>query len=252
MAKNVALEFDGNVALLTLQNPPVNTLSFQTMQDLHDALSEIEQREEISVVLLRGSNGHFAAGAELKEFLQIQTKAKGTETSYIGHHLMDRIESFPKFVIALIEGACLGGGLELALACHMRLGAEGSIYGLPEVTLGLIPGAGGTQRLPKLIGLSKAKRLILTGERLPAEQAEKLGILDGVCPPEKLEEEGRKLAEMIARNSPIAVSYALKAIHAGAFGSGKEGDRVEADLFGACFETEEKKRRVEAFLNRRK
>jgi len=252
LEKKAHVAFEGNVALLTIQNPPVNALSFQTMADLHDALSEIERRDDISVVLLKGSGGHFVAGADLKEFMEIQTKGKGSETSYIGHHLMDRIESFPKFVIALIEGACLGGGLELALACHYRLGAKNSIYGLPEVTLGLIPGAGGTQRLPRLIGLSKAKRLILTGERLTAEQAEQLGILDGVCEDGQLEEEGRKLAAMIGQNSTPAVAYALQAIHAGVFGSGKEGYRVEADLFGACFETEEKKRRVAAFLNRKK
>ncbi|WP_096200683.1 enoyl-CoA hydratase/isomerase family protein [Bacillus sp. FJAT-45350] len=249
--KNVQVELLEEIAYITLNNPPVNTISFKTMSDIHEALSVIENNDKIKAVILKGSNGHFMAGAELNEFNEIDTKAKGTETSYIGHHLMDRMESFPKPIIALIEGACLGGGMELALACHIRLGAMNSVYGFPEVTLGLIPGAGGTQRLPKVIGLSKAKQMILTGAKIGAEKAEQLGILDGVYANDELDNAGKELAEKIAQNGAIALKYCMQAINAGWLGSEKEGYRTEAELFGACFETEEKKERIEAFLTKR-
>lgn len=250
--RNVLLKVEKEIAFVTLNNPPVNTLSFQTMSDMNDVLAEIEKMDEVKVVLLKGSNGHFMAGAELKEFNEIDTKEKGTATSKIGHQLMDRIELFEKPVIALIEGACLGGGLELALACHIRLGAKNSIYGFPEVTLGLIPGAGGTQRFPKVVGLSTAKRYILTGERFSAEKAFELGVLDGVFENDELEKAGLELAQKIAGNGAIALKYAMQAINAGWFCSSKEGYRVESTLFGECFETEEKEKRIEAFLNKKK
>ncbi len=249
--KKVDIDINGSIAVLTIKNPPVNTLSTPTMQDLKEAFTAVEKNQQVKVVLLRGSNGHFMAGAELKEFHEIEERDKATEASYLGYQLMDKIESFSKPVIALIEGACLGGGLELALACHIRLGSANSIYGFPEITLGLIPGAGGTQRLPKVVGLSKAKRMILTGERMGPERAEQLGILDGVYPEDQLLEEGKKLANQIAQHGSQSISYALRAINTGWFGSSKEGYRVEAESFGRCFETEDKKERVQKFLQRK-
>ncbi|MBO8173563.1 MAG: enoyl-CoA hydratase/isomerase family protein [Bacillaceae bacterium] len=249
--KKVKMDIQDSMAVLTINNPPVNTLSTPTMQDLKEAFTEVEKHPDVKVVLLRGSNGHFMAGAELNEFNEIETRDKATEASYLGYQLMDKIESFSKPVIALIEGACLGGGLELALACHIRLGAANSVYGFPEITLGLIPGAGGTQRLPKVVGLSKAKRMILTGERIGPEEAEQLGILDGVYPEEQLFEEARKLADNISRHGSTSISYALRAINTGFLASAREGYRVEAELFGACFETEDKKERVRRFLEKK-
>jgi len=250
--EKVKIEIADKIGYMTITNPPVNTLSFQTMEELHQALDVLEQNDEVLVILLQGSNGHFMAGAELNEFAEIHTAEEGTKTSYIGHELMDRIERFPKPVIALIEGACLGGGLELALACHIRIGTVSSTYGLPEVTLGLIPGAGGTQRLPKLIGISKAKKMILTGERVKGNKAFELGIIDIVSEDHSLKEDGEKLANQIAANGKLAVRFAIQSINAGVYDSPEQGYRKEKELFGACFETEDKKNRIQKFLSKGK
>ncbi|MEK3936836.1 enoyl-CoA hydratase-related protein [Sporosarcina sp. FSL W7-1349] len=247
----VDIEIKNEVAILTIENPPVNTISNATMASLNLALDQVEKADDVKVVLLRGANGHFMAGAELKEFNEIETKAEASRVSYIGHHLMNRIEFFKKPVIALIEGACLGGGLELALACHMRIGSSNSQYGFPEITLGIIPGAGGTQRLPKLIGIGKARYYILSGERIRAEQAEALGIIDRVVEVEELLEAGMQWAEAIAKNSRIAIHHAMDAMNTGLFGTHFEGYNREAERFGECFETEDKKEGVAAFLEKR-
>lgn len=250
--EKVNVQIEEQIGIITITNPPVNTLSFQTMEELHQALDILENNEEVVVILLKGSHGHFMAGAELKEFANIHTAEEGTKTSKLGHELMDRIEQFSKLIIALIEGACLGGGLELALACHIRIGTVTSIYGFPEVTLGLIPGAGGTQRLPRLIGISKAKKMILTGERVKGHQAFELGIIDIVCDDHTLLEEGMKLAKRISENGKQAVRFAIQSINAGIFGSSQLGYETEKELFGTCFETEEKKRRIQMFLTKGK
>lgn len=247
----IDIEIKNETAILTIQNPPVNTISNRTMESLNRALDTVEKDSAVKVVLLRGANGNFMAGAELKEFKDIDTKAEASHVSYTGHHLMNRIEFFKKPIIAIIEGACLGGGLELALACHMRIGSANSLYGFPEITLGIIPGAGGTQRLPRLIGIGKARYYILSGERIKAEKAEALGIIDKVVENEQLLETGIQWAESIAKNSGIAIHHAMDAMNTGLFGTLYEGLNREAERFGECFETEDKKEGITAFLEKR-
>lgn len=249
--KKVKLNFVDEIAILSIDNPPVNTLSMQTMGDLHSALSEVEQNNQVKVVILYGNGKHFVAGADLKEFSQIESKQIATQMSNIGHQLMARIESFPKPIIASIEGACLGGGLELAMACHIRIAADNAIFGLPEITLGIIPGAGGTQRLTKLIGFSHAVHYILTGDRLDAEEAKRLGLISRVVPRGKLKTETELMANNIARHGLIAIQGALSAILQGYLNSAESGFKQEAESFGICFETFDKKEGINAFLNKR-
>lgn len=249
---NVEIEINNQIAFITVNNPPVNTLSIQTMEDIHYALSEIEKNAQVKVVVLKGHGGHFVAGAELHEFIEVDRKELASHLSYTGYHLMDRIESFSIPVIASIDGACLGGGLELAMACHIRIATEKAVFGLPEVTLGIIPGAGGTQRLPKIIGASRAIEMILTGERIDAQKAKELGLVSKVCLQEDLKKESFLLAERITANGKIAIQSALISVVEGLQGSANSGYRMEAEKFGYCFTTYDKKEGMEAFLNKRK
>ncbi|HHY20500.1 MAG TPA: enoyl-CoA hydratase [Bacilli bacterium] len=246
------VRIEDNIAVITIQNPPVNTLSMKTMEDIHSALTEVEQQGNVKAVILTGQGQHFVAGAELNEFLQIESKEAASQMSYIGYQLMDRIESFSVPVIAAIKGACLGGGLELALACHLRVATQEAIFGLPEITLGIIPGAGGTQRLPKVIGQARAIEMILTGERISAEEAKQLGLINKVCSQEELEKESLILAKRITAQGKVAIESALVSVMEGLLGSAKAGYRMEAEKFGHCFTTHDKREGVEAFLNRRK
>lgn len=247
----VQIEKDEHVAILMMDRPPVNTLSKQMIRNLHDALSDVEEDAEVKVIVLRGSNNHFVGGAELNEFTEIHSKEEASEFSSIGHHLMNRIESLKKPVIASIEGACLGGGLELALACHMRVAAENAIFGLPEVSLGIIPGAGGTQRLPKVIGEAEATYWILTGNRYTSEEAEKLGLIQKRFPTDELFEGTMRMAKEIAKNSAVAIQHAFQAILAGREAGNRNGYQLEAENFGACFETYDKEEGIQAFLEKR-
>lgn len=249
---NVELNIKDNIAIFTIKNPPVNTLSIKTMNDLHGRLSQVEKNKEVKVVLLKGEGNHFVAGAELNEFIKINQKEEASSISYMGHQLMDRIEFFHIPVIAVIDGACLGGGLELALACDIRMSSVDAIFGLPEVTLGIIPGAGGTQRLPKVIGASRAKSMILSGDQINAQKAFEIGLINEVYPKENLEKESIFLAEQIAGNGKGAIESALLSITEGLNGSERAGYRMEAEKFGDCFTTYNKEEGMEAFLNKRK
>lgn len=248
----VKLEIVDPIAKIIINNPPVNTLSMETMKSLHAAFTSLEEKASIKAIIIQGENEHFMAGAELSEFQEITKKEDASRLSYLGHQLMNRIESYPVPVIAAIAGACLGGGLELALACHIRIATEKALFGLPEVTLGIIPGAGGTQRLPKVIGASKATEMILTGKRLDAAAAKEIGLISMICPTASmLSKQSMELAENIACNGKIAIQSALHAIHIGLYSSANAGYQVEAEMFGHCFTTEDKAEGIMAFLQKR-
>ncbi len=247
----VKLEIIDSIARILINNPPVNTLSMGTMKSLHAAFTRVEKEASIKAIVLQGAERHFMAGAELNEFHEITEKEDASRLSYLGHQLMNRIESFTIPVIAAIDGACLGGGLELALACHIRIATENALFGLPEVTLGIIPGAGGTQRLPKIVGASKATEMILTGQRLDATAAKEIGLISKVCPTAPiLSKQSKEIAESIARNGKIAIQSALRSIHTG-LNNTDAGYKVEAEMFGHCFTTEDKVEGIVAFFEKR-
>ncbi|GAB4249879.1 MAG: enoyl-CoA hydratase-related protein [Vicingaceae bacterium] len=249
--ENILVEYEPNLAIITINRPhQLNALNAATIQELSDALKKEENNPEVRVIILTGSGEKaFVAGADIKEFYKFNA-AEGKQLSAKGHAILfDLVENLKTPVIAAINGFALGGGLELAMASHIRVAATNAKLGLPEVTLGVIPGYGGTQRLPQLVGKGKAMEIIMTAEMIAAEEALKYGLVNHVVAPEELMDKCKAIALKIAKNSPVAVSYAIKSINAGFYKSGFE---VEIDAFGACFETEDFKEGTNAFIEKRK
>lgn len=239
------------IATVTLDNPPSNLLNVSVLKELDQAFGELEATDAVRVVVLAASGRFFCPGADLKELAQLNTAYQGSELSGLGQALLNRIERFDKPVIAAINGTCLGGGLELAMACQIRVAAAGIQLGLPEIKLGLIPGFGGTQRLPRIIGPSKAAELILTGEAITAEEALALGLVNRVVPLADLLKQAQVLAGMITAKGRLAIQSALRAIRTGLDSPLAEGLAREAELFGELCETADEKEGITAFLEKR-
>src|SRR5574341_228992 len=247
----VTLSIAARQATITLNAPPANLLTTAMLKALDDAVGRVAGNEAVRVVVLKAAGRVFCAGADIRELAGLNTLREGTALSRRGQALFTRIERLEKPVIAAINGACLGGGLELALACHLRIAAAGTVLGLPEITLGLIPGFGGTQRLPRIIGAARAAEMMLTGDRIQAEQALVLGLLNRIVPPEDLPAQSSLLAEKIAAKGRLAIRSLLQAIRAGLDHPSAEGLAQEAALFGALCDTPHKQEGVQAFLEKR-
>ena len=233
------------VATVTINRPAVrNALNIATVQELGAAFEQAEMDPDVRVVILTGEGDKaFAAGADISEIAALD-ESFGSDFSRRGQLVFDAIESLGKPVIAAVNGYALGGGCELAMACTMRVASESAVFGQPEVKLGLIPGYGGTQRLPRLIGASRALRLLLTGETIPASEALTLGLVDEVVPARTLMDRAQALAKQITANAPLAVKYCIEAVNRGEF-------RQEAALFGKACATEDMKEGTRAFLEKR-
>lgn len=247
----VSLDVSDRIARVTLRNPPANVLSQGLLQELERVVGVLEADGSVRVVVLTGSGRFFSAGADIRELAQINTVRGGADAAGRGQALLHRLERLDKPVLAAINGTCVGGGLELALACHMRIAAEGSLLGLPEVKLGLIPGFGGTQRLPRIVGPSKATELILTGEPIPATEALRIGLVNRVVPAAELMGQATELAGAIVERGALAVQAAIRAIQAGLEGLSGAGFAREAELFGELCATPDKKEGIAAFLEKR-
>ncbi|WP_234567259.1 enoyl-CoA hydratase/isomerase family protein [Rhodohalobacter sp. 614A] len=249
--ETLLLDTDENgISILTINRPEkLNALNGQVLSDLNDALHHIEESNDIRLLIITGSGEKaFVAGADIKE-LSTLDRQSGEETSSAGQNLFNRIETFPKPVIALVNGYALGGGAELAMACHIRTGTANAVFGLPEVSLGLIPGYGGTQRLPQLVGKGKAMEMILSGAQIKADEAKQLGLLNDIFDHSEAIEETKKLSGKILKNSPSAISSAISAVNAG---YRTNGFAKEAVLFGQLCETDDFKEGTSAFLEKRK
>jgi enoyl-CoA hydratase/carnithine racemase len=240
-----------HVARITLHHPPANVLNLSVLKELEQVLSEVEADEYVRVVIITGTGRFFCAGADMHELAHLMTVHGGSEFAVRGQSLFSRIERSEKPVIAAINGTCVGGGLELALACHIRVAAIGVMLGLPEIKLGLIPGFGGTQRLPRVVGASNAAEMILTGESLSAEAALRIGLVSRVVPPHELMPETESIAALIAVRGKTAVEAALYAIRGGLDIPLSEGLAREAELFGRLCITPDKQEAVQAFLEKR-
>jgi len=239
------------IAVVTITNPPANAISKPVIAELGELLEEWENNEQIKAIVVTGEGRFFIAGADIKEFTEL-TSADAIAMSKLGQAVFDRIESYPKPIIAAINGACLGGGLELAMACHIRLAAHEAKLGLPELNLGLIPGYGGTQRLPRLVGRGKATQLILASEVIGGEEAMRIGLVEAVYPAEQLLDEAKKLAYTLSQKSAVTLKLALDAIRASEERSLSDGLDHETKLFGDAFASEDAKEGVAAFLEKRK
>jgi len=249
--ENIILEKEDKIALITINRPQsLNALNGKTINEISSALDELASDHEVRVILLTGSGEKsFVAGADIKEFSDFNQE-KAEELARNGHNnLFNKIENLSKPVIAAVNGFALGGGLELAMACHIRYASENAKLGLPEVTLGLIPGYGGTQRLPKLVGKGTANEMIFSAKMIPAQKAKEIGLVNEVYPIEELLTKTKELAKIISNNSPMAIS---KAIFATNLSDTDKGFETEIKYFGELFEMEDKKEGVSAFLEKRK
>jgi len=239
--------------LITINRPDkLNALNKRTIDDLHEILVEAEQNKDVRAIIIKGAGEKaFVAGADIAEFANYSVE-EGKQMSSQGHFkVFNFLENFSKPTIAAIQGYALGGGLELALACHIRVATENSKLGFPEVGLGVIPGYGGTQRLAHLVGKGKAFEMIITGEMIDAKDAYQWGLVNYVVRPEELMNKCLELAKKISTKSPTAIAAAIRAINAG-FNPQLNGYEVEIEEFGKCFGTADFKEGVGAFLEKRK
>jgi Enoyl-CoA hydratase/carnithine racemase len=250
---NVSASIENRVAYLTLNNPPVNALNRKTLDDLEDALRHMEQSDDVKVMVISGNGKCFAAGADIKEFVgAFDDKEAGKQLSLHAQAIFNKIEKLNKPVIAAINGACLGGGLELAMSCHIRIAAEEAKLGQPEVNLGLIPGFGGTQRLPRLINKGRALEMILTGQPISGQEAERIGLINKAVPLAELKDTVKQMAEQIAlTKGKASIAATLAAVNQGMNSTFDGGLVIEAEEWAELFATADVKEGVNAFLEKR-
>ena len=251
--ENILVTTTNGLAKITINRPKkLNALNSNTIKELSTAFKTLEEDRSVKTILITGSGEKaFVAGADISEFANFSPK-EGGELAKLGQEsLFDLVENLATPVIAAINGFALGGGLELAMACHFRIAADTAKMGLPEVSLGVIPGYGGTQRLPQLIGKGKAMELIMTAGMIAAEEAKQWGLVNYVVSQEELLPLAEKLAGKIMRNSSVAISAAISAINAN-FKDGINGYKTEISEFGNSFGTEDFKEGTTAFLEKRK
>ncbi|HMF56708.1 MAG TPA: enoyl-CoA hydratase-related protein [Pyrinomonadaceae bacterium] len=240
------------VAIITINRPEKrNALNIKTREEGASALEELREDDSVGVVVFTGAGDKaFIAGADIAEFAG--RTALTQRAVMLGRSLFTAIDTFPKPVIAMVNGYCLGGGCELALSCDLRIASEAASFGQPEINLGIIPGGGGTQRLTRLVGEGKAMEMILTGEIINAETALRYGLVNMVVPASDLEAKTMDIANRIAEKSPIALRMAKEAVKLASRSNLDEGLRREVDLFALCFSSEDKDEGVNAFLEKRK
>lgn len=249
----IACEITKDVLVITINRPDkLNALNKQTIEELHEALVEAENQAEIRTIIITGSGQKaFVAGADIAEFADYSVQ-QGRQLSAIGHFkIFNFIENFSKPIIAAVNGFALGGGLELAMACHFRVVSDNAKMGLPEVSLGVIPGYGGTQRLAQLVGKGKAFEMIVTADMINAQDAYKWGLANYVTTQEELLNKCFEIAAKISSKSPTAIKTAIKVINAG-YNNQLNGFEVEIEEFGKSFGTRDFKEGVSAFLEKRK
>jgi enoyl-CoA hydratase len=249
---NLLFEVSEHIARITFNRPNVlNALNRKTMDELGDCLKKVRADDAIRVLILTGAGEKaFIAGADINELSQ-QTPVNGREFTFYGQEIIHRLETLGKPAIAAINGFALGGGCELALACTLRVASRNAKLGQPEVKLGIIPGYGGSQRLPRLCGRGVAHELILTGEMITAEEALRVGLVNRVVEPGELLATAEAIAKKIIANAPLAVKYALEAVERGMEMPQEEGLYLEATLFGLCCATQDMREGTRAFLEKR-
>ncbi len=251
--ENVLYEKKGAIAYVTLNRPKVlNALSQRTWENLRAAFEDARDDTAVRGVILTGAGDKaFIAGADISELAHV-TAVEAERSSSYGQDVLNLIENLGKPVIAAINGFALGGGCETAMACTIRVAMENAKFGQPEVKLGVIPGGGGTQRLPRLVGKGRALHLILTGEMINAQEAYRIGLVNEVVPAAELITRAEAILNQIFANAPVAVKYSMEAVNKGMEMGQTEGLSLEASLFGLCAGTDDKKEGTQAFLEKRK
>lgn len=248
----LGLSKEEQVWTLTISNPPANLLSRGVLTELNDFLDHLTQNPEPKVLVITGAGSFFIVGADIKEISQIKGRAEGEEAASLGQMVFNKLQNLPIPTIAAINGHCLGGGNELAMSCSLRIASDRVRFGQPEINLGIMPGFGGTQRLPRLVGVSKALELNLTGDMVNAQTAYEMGLVNKVVPEGELMKQAMGLAKKIAEKSRPAVLRILQATREGLKGSLEEGLKLEAKLFGELCETQDMQEGLKAFLEKRR
>jgi enoyl-CoA hydratase len=249
---SILYELKGHTALLTVSRPEaLNALNLDTLKELEQTLTQAEADKDVYVLVITGAGKAFVAGADIsqmKDFNAVEGKAFGE----LGNRVFSKLENMSKPVIAAVNGYALGGGCELAMACDIRIASEKAKFGQPETGLGITPGFGGTQRLPRIVGAAKAKELIFTAANIGAEEALRIGLVSRVVPAEELPAAALELAEKIAANAQIAVRQSKDAVNRGLQTDIQTGLAYEAQAFAVCFATEDQKDAMSAFVNKSK
>ncbi len=251
--ENIKLERDGAVATVTIDRPKVlNALNNQTLSELAHAFDAVRDDDTVRGLIVTGAGDKaFVAGADINELAKMQA-LEAKDLAFRGQQVFARLEAMPKPSVAMINGFALGGGCELALACTLRTMATTAKLGLPEVSLGIIPGYGGTQRLARLAGPGVAREWVLSGDMVSAEEAHRVGAVNRIFPPEELLAGTRKLVDTLLSRGPIAIRLAMETINRGLNVSQQEGERIETDMFGLASTTADMREGMAAFLEKRK
>ncbi len=251
--KNLKEHIEEGILTITINRPDkLNALNSQTMSELKDCIEKAYDDDEVKGIIITGAeNKAFVAGADIREFSELN-EVNGRKFSERGQEVFDIIENCHKPIVAVVNGYALGGGCELALACHMRIGSKNAFFGQPEVTLGIIPGYGGTQRLTQLIGKGKALEMMMTGEMIGAEEARSLGLLNHLeVTKEEAMEKAKEILQKIFKNAPLAVGMVIGCVNA-VFSKEEDGFQIEANSFASCCKSKDFKEGVAAFLEKRK
>ena len=242
---------ENHVAKVTINRPPANALSRALIVEVNELMDAVEHDESVRVIVLHGEGRFFSAGADIKEFTQIKTGEEFSALAASGQEIFERLERFSKPFIASIHGAALGGGLELAMSCHMRIVSENAKLGLPELQLGLIPGFAGTQRLPRLVGMPKAAEMLLTSDPISGLEAVKWGLANRAFAEDELLAKTMELATKIAKKSPVAMKAAIEMLQYAKTYAYNEGVKAEAQSFGTVFISEDAQEGISAFIEKR-
>lgn len=250
--QNVKVSLEDRVAIVTIDHRPVNALDRLTLQELGQAMDAIQAEAAVKVVIITGGGSlAFVAGADIKEVSQMNSVEAAKEMASLGQGVFLKIQNSAKPVIAAINGVCLGGGLELAMSCHLRITGDRARFGQPEINLGIIPGWGGTQRLARLIGRGKAIEWILTGDVVMAQEALRLGLVNQVVPQDQVLKAAKDLARKIASKGFISITQSLRAIEGGLNKSLEDGLKCEAEAFSHVAMSEDSREGVKAFIEKR-
>jgi enoyl-CoA hydratase len=249
--EHLSWSLEGKVAHVIIQRPPANALASGLIREIDAILDELEGNRDVRVILLKGEGRFFSAGADIKEFTTIETGEEFSQLAKKGQDVFERMENFSKPIIAAIHGAALGGGLELAMGCHIRLVSENAKLGLPELQFGLVPGFAGSQRLPKLVGRAKAAEMLLTSEPISGTEAVQWGLANKAYAEDVLFAKAEEMAGKIAKKSPGAMKAAIELLSYTKDDRFYEGVMREADVFGDVFVSDDAKEGISAFIEKR-
>ena len=240
------------IAVMKINNPPMNALDEQVMFEMEDCARRIPSDEKVKVVIVTGEGPTFVVGADINKVSEVDTVEKGIDATSKAHAILNLIENSRKPYIAAVNGLCLGGGTELALACHLRITGDQAQMGLPEIMLGIMPGFGGTQRSARLLGTARALEIMLTGKFIDMKEAEQIGLVNRVVPNAEVLDEAMKLAKSISFKGQVAVRAIVEAVMEGVKLPLDDGLALESRLFGRLAESEDKKEGIKAFFEKRK